>query len=159
VSHRSARCGEPAHPRSTGSIKRTVNDQVLTLVGLGVLALVYYAFLRVVRSAWLASRSSRAVRGWGVSHLFVVEPESMNGRVINLCDDLILGRAAGCSVTIDDDHVSQLHARIFHRSGQLVVEDLGSVNGTYMNRDRVTVPTVIGAGDRLQVGDTILEVA
>ncbi len=83
----------------------------------------------------------------------------MNGRVINLCDDLILGRAAGCSVTIDDDHVSQLHARIFHRSGQLVVEDLGSVNGTYMNRDRVTVPTVIGAGDRLQVGDTILEVA
>ncbi|HJO80272.1 MAG: FHA domain-containing protein [Acidimicrobiales bacterium] len=136
-----------------------MNDQVLTLVGLGVLALVYYAFLRVVRSAWLASRSSRAVRGWGVSHLFVVEPESMNGRVINLCDDLILGRAAGCSVTIDDDHVSQLHARIFHRSGQLVVEDLGSVNGTYMNRDRVTVPTVIGAGDRLQVGDTILEVA
>tara|TARA_Y100000294_G_scaffold5436_1_gene5472 strand:+ start:1372 stop:1851 length:480 start_codon:yes stop_codon:yes gene_type:complete len=144
---------------STGSIASTVNDQVLTIVGLGTLALVYYVFLRVVRSAWLASRPSRAARRWEASHLFVVEPESMNGRAFDLCDDLTLGRAAGCSVTIDDDHVSQVHARIFHRSGQFVVEDLGSLNGTYMNRTRVKSPTAIGAGDRLQVGDTILEVA
>ena len=91
--------------------------------------------------------------------LFVVEPESMNGRAFDLCDELTLGRAAGCSVTIDDDHVSQVHARIFHRSGQLVVEDLGSLNGTYMNRARVMAPMAIGVGDRLQVGDTVLEVA
>jgi|TARA_B100000959_G_scaffold67812_1_gene71849 hypothetical protein len=136
-----------------------VNDQVLTIVGLGALALVYYVFLRVVRSAWLASRPSRAAHRWGASHLFVVEPESMSGRAFDLCDDLTVGRAAGCSVTIDDNHVSQMHARIFHRGGKLVVEDLGSVNGTYMNRARVIVPTVIGAGDRLQVGDTVLEVA
>jgi pSer/pThr/pTyr-binding forkhead associated (FHA) protein len=83
----------------------------------------------------------------------------MNGRAFDLCDELTLGRAAGCSVTIDDDHVSQVHARIFHRSGQLVVEDLGSLNGTYMNRARVMAPMAIGVGDRLQVGDTVLEVA
>ncbi|HJL83648.1 MAG TPA: FHA domain-containing protein [Acidimicrobiales bacterium] len=135
-----------------------MNDQVLTIVGLGTLALVYYVFLRVVRSAWLAFRPSRSARRWGASHLLVVEPESMNGWEFDLSEDLTLGRAAGCSVTIDDDHVSQVHARIFHRSGKLALEDLGSANGTYVNRARVIAPTVIGAGDRLQVGDTVLEV-
>ncbi|MBC8194748.1 MAG: FHA domain-containing protein [Acidimicrobiia bacterium] len=136
-----------------------MSDQVLTIVGLGTLALVYYVFLRVVRSAWLASRTPRTARLPGVSHLVIVEPESLHGRLFDLCDDLTLGRAAGCSVTIDDSHMSQVHARIIHRGGQFVVEDLGSVNGTYKNRDRVIAPTVIGNGDRLQMGDTILEVA
>ncbi len=38
-----------------------------------------------------------------------------------------------------------------------MVEDLGSTNGTYVNRERVEAPVALGAGDHLQVGDTILE--
>jgi len=55
--------------------------------------------------------------------------------------------------------VSQLHARVFARDGQYLVEDLGSTNGTYLNRARVTGSIVMKRGDRLQVGNTVMELA
>ncbi len=128
-------------------------------LGLGTLALVYYVFLRLVRSAWMASRPSRDDGSREATRLVVVSPAALSGRAFGLTGDLTLGRAAGCVVTVDDGHVSQVHARVFEQHGRAVVEDLGSTNGTYLNRARVTGPTVIRTGDRLQVGDTVLEVA
>jgi pSer/pThr/pTyr-binding forkhead associated (FHA) protein len=60
-------------------------------------------------------------------------------------------------VTVDDTFVSQIHARVFARDGQYLVEDLGSTNGTYLKRKKVTGPMVMQPGDRLQVGNTVLE--
>ena len=68
-----------------------------------------------------------------------------------------MGRAGGCQITLDDTYVSQLHARVFRREGQLYVEDLGSTNGTYLNRKKVTAPIAIRKGDRLQIGKTVME--
>jgi pSer/pThr/pTyr-binding forkhead associated (FHA) protein len=68
-----------------------------------------------------------------------------------------VGRAAGCHVTVDDTYASQLHARVFSRDGQFFVEDLGSTNGTYLNRTKVSGPQVMRRGDRLQVGNTVME--
>ena len=68
-----------------------------------------------------------------------------------------LGRAAGCRVIVDDNFVSQIHARVTQRDDQILVEDLGSTNGTYLNRRRVAGPMVMNPGDRLQVGDPVLE--
>jgi pSer/pThr/pTyr-binding forkhead associated (FHA) protein len=69
-----------------------------------------------------------------------------------------VGRAGGCQVALgEDNYVSQLHARVFRRDGQFYVEDLGSTNGTYVNRKKVTAPIVIRKGDRLQIGKTVLE--
>ena len=65
--------------------------------------------------------------------------------------------AAGCQVTVDDTYVSQLHARVFSRDGQLFVEDLGSTNGTYLNLKKVQGPMVMQRGDKLQVGNTVME--
>ena len=81
----------------------------------------------------------------------------MAGRTYPLADELTVGRAAGCQVTLDDTFASQLHARVFSREGQLLVEDLGSTNGTYLNRQKVQGPQVMRRGDRLQVGNTVLE--
>ena len=60
-------------------------------------------------------------------------------------------------MTIDETYVSQLHTRLFLREGQYYDEDLGSTNGTYLNRRKVTEPIAIRKGDRLQVGKTVLE--
>ena len=73
--------------------------------------------------------------------------------------DTLIGRSANCQVTLDDTYVSQLHARVFARDGQYLVEDLGSTNGTYLNRARVTGSMVMKRGDRLQVGNTVMELA
>ncbi len=46
---------------------------------------------------------------------------------------------------------------MFAREGQLFVEDLGSTNGTFLNRNKVQGPQVMRRGDRLQVGNTVME--
>ena len=50
-----------------------------------------------------------------------------------------------------------MHARVFPHDGQVVVEDLGSTNGTYLNRNRLSGAMVVQRGDRIQVGNTVLE--
>ena len=90
-------------------------------------------------------------------HLTVIEPADEAGRVFLLSDEVTVGRAAGCQVTLDDTYASQMHARLYRRDGQLLVEDLGSTNGTWLNRQKVTGPLVIQRGDRLQVGNTVME--
>lgn len=101
---------------------------------------------------------ARRLRLRHASHLVVVAPEALEGLVVDVHDELTVGRAAGCGVTFDDGHVSPLHARVFRSGDRVVVEDLGSTNGTYVNRARVESPTALDAGDRVQVGDTVLEV-
>lgn len=91
--------------------------------------------------------------------LVVVEPAPQRGRTYPVGAELSIGRAAGCQITIDDTYVSQVHARVFARNGNYVVEDLGSTNGTYLNRKKVAGPMTMQRGDRLQVGNTVLELA
>lgn len=91
--------------------------------------------------------------------LVVVEPETLRGQTFGLVDELTIGRAPGCHVTLDDGFVSQLHARVFRREGAYLVEDLGSTNGTYLNRQKVTAAVPLHPGDRLQVGGVVLECA
>ena len=70
-----------------------------------------------------------------------------------------IGRAPGCSVPLaDDTYVSQLHARIYIRDGKPFVEDLGSTNGTFLNRDRLSKTMPLRRGDKLQIGQTVLEI-
>jgi pSer/pThr/pTyr-binding forkhead associated (FHA) protein len=96
-------------------------------------------------------RPSRTLR------LKMVEPAS--GATFPLGEEVTIGRAPGCSVPLSDDtFASQLHARIYVREGQPFVEDLGSTNGTFLNRDRLTTTMPLRKGDRLQVGQTVLEV-
>lgn len=76
-----------------------------------------------------------------------------------LGDELTIGRAPGCAVALaDDSFVSQLHARVYFRGDGFWVEDLGSTNGTLLNGRRVVGSMPLRRGDRLQLGQTVLEV-
>ena len=69
-----------------------------------------------------------------------------------------VGRAGGCAISLPDDtYVSSLHARVFTSGGRVLVEGLGSTNGTYLNGTKLTSTVPLGRGDRLQVGSTVLE--
>jgi hypothetical protein len=70
---------------------------------------------------------------------------------------LTIGRAADNDLVIPDSRVSRHHARIVGRRGTLVYADLGSTNGSRVN----SVPVgelVLGAGDRIELGDTVIVV-
>jgi pSer/pThr/pTyr-binding forkhead associated (FHA) protein len=78
-------------------------------------------------------------------------------RTVPLKDSITMGRAATCDLALADTYVSNVHARIFMKDGAWWVEDLGSTNGTYMNRAKVAVPTPVGPGDQIRLGKATLE--
>jgi pSer/pThr/pTyr-binding forkhead associated (FHA) protein len=154
-----------------------VPDQLLNLLKLFLLLLLYLFFLRVLRAVWAEvnppqvgkatpkpkrKRRSRKIPAKGkhaAPVLRLLAPPELKGRTYPLAQEITLGRAAGCQVTIDDTYASQLHARVFQREGKVYVEDLGSTNGTYLNRHKVTGPMVVQRGDKLQIGNTVLELS
>ena len=70
---------------------------------------------------------------------------------------ILIGRAPSCTLVLDDDYSSQQHARVFQRSGDWYVEDLGSTNGTFVGKTRVEEPTLLPLGSQLRVGQSTLE--
>jgi pSer/pThr/pTyr-binding forkhead associated (FHA) protein len=72
--------------------------------------------------------------------------------------ELTIGREQGAGMVIDDGGVSRLHARFTEENGAVVLEDLGSSNGTYVNGERISAPVELAAGDEVQVGGTVLQV-
>jgi pSer/pThr/pTyr-binding forkhead associated (FHA) protein len=71
--------------------------------------------------------------------------------------DITLGRAPDSTLVLDDDYASSAHARVRLTSGSWIVEDLGSTNGTWIDRQRLTGPTPLRVGHQLKVGRTVLE--
>ena len=161
-------------------------ESLLRILQFLLLALLYLFFLRVLRAVWAEVASPRDVSGGAVpsrgrstsprergpspgkgapGRLRVVEPADRKGQAFDLGEELTVGRAAGCQVKVDDTYASQLHARIFTKEGELFVEDLGSTNGTYLNRrgtknkEKVAGPLSLKMGDRLMIGKTVLEVS
>ncbi|MFI6447569.1 FHA domain-containing protein [Kitasatospora sp. NPDC050543] len=89
----------------------------------------------------------------------VVVAGSLAGTTVALQGQTItLGRAHDSTIVLDDDYASSRHARIYpDQTGQWTVEDLGSTNGTYLDRQRLTVPTPLQPGMPIRIGRTVIE--
>ncbi|MGW2820010.1 FHA domain-containing protein FhaB/FipA [Streptomyces sp. NPDC001443] len=89
----------------------------------------------------------------------VVTEGTLTGTTVALQGQTItLGRAHDSTIVLDDDYASSRHARIYpDRDGQWIVEDLGSTNGTYLDRSRLTTPTPIAPGAPIRIGKTVIE--
>ena len=93
----------------------------------------------------------------GIRSLVVIEGP-LTGTVIPLSQsDVTIGRAPESTLVLDDDYVSNQHARLSLSNGTWIVADLGSTNGTWIDRQRITAPTPLKAGHHLKVGRTVLE--
>lgn len=141
-----------------------MSEATLTMLKAVFLLLLYLFLFRAVRAVYLEisparSRShANADGGRAVSRRTpgqIVVRES--GAAYPLDGEVVIGRGAGCTVSLDDTFVSQSHARLLLREDGWHVEDLGSTNGTFLNGDRLTLPRPVRKGDRVQVGRTVLE--
>ena len=147
-----------------------MSESLLNVLKLLLLALVYLFFYRCLRAIWVQVTAPAVAASAGTSdatmragappsaRLRIVEGADPKGKTFDLTDEVTVGRASGCQVALTDPTVSQLHARIFRRDGKLYVEDLGSSNGTFVNRKKVSSAVAIRKGDRLAMGGTVLEV-
>jgi pSer/pThr/pTyr-binding forkhead associated (FHA) protein len=155
-------------------------EQLLTVLKICLLVLLYLFFLRVLRAVWaevtppkvatdapnqaaaplvVIPKPSRAARKAAVNptKLSVIEPADRAGTDFAIGPEITIGRSAGCSIVLDEQYVSQVHTRVFVREGQAFVEDLGSTNGTWLNGVRAVGQMPARLGDRVQIGNVILE--
>ena len=89
----------------------------------------------------------------------VITEGVLSGTSVPLSDQPVsIGRAPDSTIVLDDDYVSHRHARIAPDArGRWSVEDLGSTNGTYLDRQRVSGPVLAGLGVPIRIGKTVLE--
>jgi pSer/pThr/pTyr-binding forkhead associated (FHA) protein len=158
-----------------------MNELSLTIIRVAFLAVLWLfviAAIGVVRTDLLggpsttarrgrvrqaqASRQNRQVRpqraGRGSPRVLVVTAGALKGTSLDLAQQQItLGRANDATLVLNDDYASSRHARIFPQDGQWIVEDLGSTNGTYLDRQKVTRPMPVPLGVPIRIGKTVLE--
>lgn len=94
----------------------------------------------------------------GMPSTLVVTQGALSGTTVRLGDQPVtLGRSQESTIVLDDDYVSGRHARFYQRDGQWLVEDMGSTNGTYLDRTKVTQATPVKIGVPVRIGKTVVE--
>ena len=87
----------------------------------------------------------------GSQVLVIVRGPNMGMRIELVGDEMIAGRSPDTSIFLDDITVSRQHARLESENGAWTLVDLGSLNGTYVNKDRVD-KIALTSGDEIQIG-------
>ncbi len=153
-------------------------EVVLAVARFGFLILLWIFVFAVVgvirRDVFAGARQSRLVaaprgvsqpqrqqaparRGRTARQLVVTEG-SLAGTRITLSEaQITLGRAEDSTLVLTDDYASARHARLVPRHGEWLLEDLGSTNGTFLDRAKVTGPTPVPLGVPIRIGHTALE--
>jgi hypothetical protein len=76
------------------------------------------------------------------------------GMIYDLDGDVVMGRGDAAEIRLEDPFASARHARVYEQGGILVIEDLGSTNGTYLNEELLDGPRPLHPGDRVRIGDS-----
>lgn len=131
---------------------------------LTLLKLIFVALLFLF--VWQISRAITSHVGIGATRgttkrsreIVLIRGDQSTGDGYKIDDVAVLGRSPQADIVIDDAYASEFHMRFVAGDDGLVLHDLGSTNGTYVNGRRVTAPQVLVKGDAVQVGKTVMEV-
>jgi pSer/pThr/pTyr-binding forkhead associated (FHA) protein len=150
-----------------------VPQLVLTVLKYTFLALLYLFLARAVRVIYTdlvgprvprpqrqqrAPASEPPKRKRANPRLLVVSEPDREDRTFALeGEPVTIGRGESCRIVLGDTYASAVHARVYPQNGAWYVEDMGSTNGTYLNRVKVTEAVPLGLGDQIRIGKTTLE--
>jgi hypothetical protein len=150
-------------------------DPVSVALKFGFLAVLYLFLLWVARSALKdlrrgASAEAVAARAplepqapdaTGIhrvgEHAFLVvesAPGHQPGSRYEISGGATIGRG-DVEIVLEDPFASARHARVERQGGVMVLEDLGSTNGTYLNDELISGPQPLHPGDRIRIGDSL----
>jgi hypothetical protein len=79
------------------------------------------------------------------------------GSAYDLSEGALLGRGEQADIVLEDSFASSRHARLIPQGEVMVLEDLGSTNGTYLNGEPLRGPQPLHVGDRIRIGDSEFE--
>jgi hypothetical protein len=158
----------------------TTLEPVSVALKFGFLAVLYLFLLWVARSALKDLRgrgdgshaagsaisadatglySASALGSADIAHRapkLVVEraPGHDPGMIYDLDGDIVLGRGDRAEIRLEDPFASSRHARVYEQGNIVVIEDLGSTNGTYLNEELLQSARPLHPGDRVRIGDS-----
>ncbi|PRW61632.1 FHA domain-containing protein FhaB/FipA [Actinopolyspora mortivallis] len=154
-----------------------MSELVIQLTRVGFLALLWLfvlAALRVVRSDLRSASGLKvpvpgsekkasgkqprtAPKSKSPRQLVVTEGALAGTRITLEGRPIMIGRADDSTLVLDDDYASTRHARLSMQGQDWYVEDLGSTNGTYLDRAKVSGPTKVPIGTPVRIGKTVIE--
>jgi len=146
-------------------------DPISVALKFGFLAVLYLFLLTIARSALKDLRRTVSpapdATGFHAAPAYAEAPRDTDawlvvergggldpGQRFDLIGGLSIGRSKDSDVQIQDRYASGLHARVFSREGQFVVEDMNSTNGTLLNGATLQGEAELIDGDTVQIGDT-----
>lgn len=133
-------------------------DIILALLRIIFLGLVYLFVWQVARAIGThLGISVRRERKRG-SRLLFVKSDTQQGNELEVNDVTVMGRSDEADYVLDDPYASEFHLRLVAQENGLMLHDLGSTNGTYVNGRRISAPAPLRRGDTVQVGKTVMEV-
>lgn len=133
-------------------------DIILALLRIIFLGLVYLFIWQVARAIGSHLGISVKRRRREGRRILFVRSDSQQGKEFEVNDVMVLGRSEETDVVLGDPYASDFHMRLVTQEDGLMLHDLGSTNGTYVNGRRVSAPTQLRKGDTIQVGKTVMEV-
>jgi FHA domain-containing protein len=154
-----------------------VLDPVAVALKFGFLAVLYLFLLWMVRSAWRDLRRNAEAMSNGAApvdatglHVAAdgLEPSNggtpllrvataaglRSGSAFDLSEGALLGRGDQADIVLEDSFASSRHARLVPHGEVMVLEDLGSTNGTYLNGEPLRGPQPLHVGDTIRIGDS-----
>ena len=149
-------------------------DPVAVALKFGFLAVLYLFLLWMARSALKDLRRGQAVEpavedatgmhrateglnpgSDGAPKLRVATAAGLRaGSAYDLSDGALLGRGESADIRLEDTFASSQHARLVPQGDVMVIEDLGSTNGTYLNGEPLRGPQPLHVGDSIRIGDS-----
>ena len=104
----------------------------------------------------IQSASTRGVTPADLDPRLVVEraPGHVPGMEYEVAEGAVMGRGDQAEIRLEDPFASSRHARLTRQGAVIVIEDLGSTNGTYLNEELLSGPQPLHAGDRVRIGDS-----
>jgi hypothetical protein len=172
VDYHSPSTAPPAPPATSESANATASQNppapggasagTAIIIGLIVLAVLLVALAAVV--GVMAAQRARAVEhipvaptagpgvppGWA----YLSAPEAPNITIHK--SPFIMGSAPNCDLRLADPKASPQHARIEHTPDGYVLIDMNSLNGTYLNGERIASPVTLRPGDQIRMGDIVV---
>jgi pSer/pThr/pTyr-binding forkhead associated (FHA) protein len=134
---------------------------IIFLVLRGLMAVVLYAFLSwALYTIWHDLRTQTdLIRARKIPKITLSVTNTLEDQPHTFeASEILVGRSQTCTYQVPNETVSSAHARLSYHHNQWWAEDLKSTNGTYLNDERIYIPTVVISGDDLRCGQVNISV-
>jgi len=134
---------------------------LVLILRIGLVTVLYLFLWSILQFVWqdlkqqgisLSSRKKPSIQ------LVIKTSDGMEKIVFFQQDEITIGRALGNTIVLTDDALSANHARVLYNHAQWWLEDIGSTNGTFLNKEKISSPTVIINTDQFKCGNTLFSI-